>query len=233
MPLLLVLLFIIVPIAELALLIQVGQLIGVWWTVAILIADALLGSFLLRTQSRAAWQRFNDAINRRADPAPGGRGRRAGDLRRRPAADARLHHRHLRPAVPVPAHADPAARAARPARRAAGSSARCRARRRRRPTAACATPTTSRATPSTSTPTIWTRRDERPRSSAPAQEAGRYRRGHVLVGRRGDRAVRPRPRRRPASARTARSPRARSPSPSRAASRSARSPRPASSRRRS
>ena len=63
MPLLLVLLFIIVPIAELAVLIQVGQLIGVWWTVAILIADALLGSYLLRTQSRAAWQRFNDAIN--------------------------------------------------------------------------------------------------------------------------------------------------------------------------
>jgi UPF0716 protein FxsA len=62
MPLLLVLLFIIVPIAELAVLIQVGQLIGVWWTVAILIATALLGSFLLRTQSRAAWQRFNDTV---------------------------------------------------------------------------------------------------------------------------------------------------------------------------
>jgi UPF0716 protein FxsA len=63
MPLLLVVLFIVVPIAELALLIQVGQLIGVWWTVAILIADAILGSYLLRTQSRAAWRRFNEAIN--------------------------------------------------------------------------------------------------------------------------------------------------------------------------
>lgn len=62
MPLLLVILFIVVPIAELALLIQVGQLIGVWWTVAILIADALLGSYLLRTQSRAAWRRFNEAV---------------------------------------------------------------------------------------------------------------------------------------------------------------------------
>ena len=60
MPLLLVLLFIVVPIAELALLIQVGQLIGVWWTIALLIADALLGSCLLRAQSRrglAALQR--------------------------------------------------------------------------------------------------------------------------------------------------------------------------------
>ena len=63
MPLLLVILFIVVPIAELAVLIQVGQLIGVWWTIAILIADALLGSFLLRTQSRAAWRRFNEALN--------------------------------------------------------------------------------------------------------------------------------------------------------------------------
>jgi UPF0716 protein FxsA len=62
MPLLLVLLFIVVPIAELALLIQVGQLIGVWWTILLLIADALLGSWLLRTQSRAAWRRFNDAL---------------------------------------------------------------------------------------------------------------------------------------------------------------------------
>src|SRR5215210_5803058 len=62
MPLLLVLLFIVVPIAELALLIQVGQLIGVWWTILLLIADALLGSWLLKTQSRAAWRRFNEAL---------------------------------------------------------------------------------------------------------------------------------------------------------------------------
>src|SRR3954454_22909289 len=62
MPLLLVVLFIVVPIAELALLIQVGQLIGVWWTILLLIADAILGSWLLRTQSRAAWRRFNEAL---------------------------------------------------------------------------------------------------------------------------------------------------------------------------
>jgi UPF0716 protein FxsA len=61
-PLLLVILFIVVPIAELALLIQVGQLIGVWWTIGLLIADALLGSWLLRSQGRAAWRRFNEAL---------------------------------------------------------------------------------------------------------------------------------------------------------------------------
>ena len=63
MRLVLILLFIIVPIAELALLIQVGQAIGVWWTVALLIADAVLGSWLLRTQGRLAWRRFVSATN--------------------------------------------------------------------------------------------------------------------------------------------------------------------------
>ena len=55
--LLLVVLFIAIPIAELAILIQVGQLIGVWWTIALLIADAVLGSMLARSQGRVAWRR--------------------------------------------------------------------------------------------------------------------------------------------------------------------------------
>jgi UPF0716 protein FxsA len=63
MPLLLIILFIVVPIAELAVLIQVGQLIGVWWTIGLLIADAVIGSLLLRTQGRAAWRRFVTAMN--------------------------------------------------------------------------------------------------------------------------------------------------------------------------
>jgi UPF0716 protein FxsA len=58
----LVLLFIAVPLAELAVIIQVGQLIGVWWTIGLLLADSLLGSWLLRHQGRAAWRRFNQAL---------------------------------------------------------------------------------------------------------------------------------------------------------------------------
>jgi UPF0716 protein FxsA len=58
----LVLLFIVVPIAELAVVIQVGQEIGVAWTVAILVADSILGSVLMRAQGRTAWRRFNEAI---------------------------------------------------------------------------------------------------------------------------------------------------------------------------
>lgn len=60
--LLLILLFIVVPIAELYVIIKVGEAIGILPTLAILIADALLGSVLLRHQGRAAWVRFNRAL---------------------------------------------------------------------------------------------------------------------------------------------------------------------------
>src|SRR5215212_857393 len=69
MRLLLVVLFIVVPIAELAVLIQIGQLIGVWWTIALLVADAVLGSLLARSQGRLAWRRFNEALRAGRVPA--------------------------------------------------------------------------------------------------------------------------------------------------------------------
>jgi UPF0716 protein FxsA len=64
MPLvLLFILFIAVPIAELYVIIQVGQAIGALPTVAILVADSILGTILMRTQGRAAWRRFNAAVS--------------------------------------------------------------------------------------------------------------------------------------------------------------------------
>jgi UPF0716 protein FxsA len=62
MPLLLILLFIVVPIVELFVIIQVGEAIGVLPTIALLIADSVLGSMLMRSQGRAAWRRFNAAL---------------------------------------------------------------------------------------------------------------------------------------------------------------------------
>src|SRR5215207_9934593 len=62
MPLLLFILFIVVPILELYVLIQIGQSIGVLPTIALLIADSVLGAALMRSQGRAAWLRFNTAI---------------------------------------------------------------------------------------------------------------------------------------------------------------------------
>ena len=59
---LLVLLFIVVPLVELYVIIQVGQAIGVWWTLALLVADSVAGSVLMRSQGRAAWRRFQAAL---------------------------------------------------------------------------------------------------------------------------------------------------------------------------
>lgn len=64
----LVALFIIVPIVELYVIIQIGSLIGVWPTIALLLADAVLGSLLLRHQGRGAWRRFNAALAERRFP---------------------------------------------------------------------------------------------------------------------------------------------------------------------
>jgi UPF0716 protein FxsA len=63
MPLLLLLaLFIVVPLAELYVILKVGDAIGVIWTILLLAADSVLGSLLLRSQGRAVWRRFNEAL---------------------------------------------------------------------------------------------------------------------------------------------------------------------------
>jgi len=65
---LLVVLFIVVPIVELYVIVQIGGLIGIWPTLALLLADAVLGSLLLRHQGRGAWRRFNEALAERRFP---------------------------------------------------------------------------------------------------------------------------------------------------------------------
>jgi UPF0716 protein FxsA len=66
---LLVLLFVAVPLVELFVILQVGDLIGIWPTIAILIADSILGSVLMRSQGRASWRRFNAALGEGRPPA--------------------------------------------------------------------------------------------------------------------------------------------------------------------
>jgi UPF0716 protein FxsA len=58
----LIALFIIVPLAELYLILKVGDAIGAVWTILLLAADSVLGSVLLRTQGRAVWARFNTTL---------------------------------------------------------------------------------------------------------------------------------------------------------------------------
>jgi UPF0716 protein FxsA len=65
---LLVALFIVVPIVELYVIVQIGQAIGLVPTLLLLLADAVLGSLLLRQQGRGAWRRFNAALQERRFP---------------------------------------------------------------------------------------------------------------------------------------------------------------------
>ncbi len=63
MPLLvLIAVFIVVPLAELYVILKVGDAIGVGWTLLLLVADSLLGSLLLRSQGRSVWRRFNTTL---------------------------------------------------------------------------------------------------------------------------------------------------------------------------
>jgi UPF0716 protein FxsA len=55
-------LFVLVPILEIYVIIQVGQAIGALWTIVLLIADSILGSLLMKSQGRAAWRRFQAAL---------------------------------------------------------------------------------------------------------------------------------------------------------------------------
>lgn len=63
MPLLaLIVLFIVLPLAELYVILKVGDAIGAVWTILLLAADSLLGALLLRSQGRSVWRRFNRAL---------------------------------------------------------------------------------------------------------------------------------------------------------------------------
>ena len=68
LPLLLIL-FIVVPLLELYVILQVGEAIGVLPTIGLLIVDSLLGVALMRSQGRRAWVRFNMAVSEGRVPA--------------------------------------------------------------------------------------------------------------------------------------------------------------------
>ncbi|HET7356598.1 MAG TPA: FxsA family protein [Nocardioidaceae bacterium] len=66
---LLALLFVVVPVLEIYVLIQVGQVIGAWWTVLLLIADGMLGSYLVKHQGGRAWTALRQALDEHRVPA--------------------------------------------------------------------------------------------------------------------------------------------------------------------
>jgi len=62
-------LFVVVPLVEVYLLVQLGQAIGAWWTILILIADGILGSFLVKREGGRAWRALQDALTSQRMPA--------------------------------------------------------------------------------------------------------------------------------------------------------------------
>jgi len=62
MAVLLVVLFLVTPVVEIYVIIQVGQQIGALATVALLIAESALGAWLVRREGRRAWEALRSAI---------------------------------------------------------------------------------------------------------------------------------------------------------------------------
>ncbi len=65
----LVLLFIVTPLIELAVLVYLGTLLGVLYTILIVIATGLIGAFLAKNQGLATFSRIGSSIERGVLPA--------------------------------------------------------------------------------------------------------------------------------------------------------------------
>ena len=61
--------FIVVPLVEIYVLIQVGQVIGPWWTILLLILDSLFGTWLIRREGGRAWLSLRVALESGRMPA--------------------------------------------------------------------------------------------------------------------------------------------------------------------
>ena len=61
--------FLLVPLIEIALFIQVGGWLGLWPTLAIVVVTALLGTWLVRSQGRAELERLRGSMRGLRDPS--------------------------------------------------------------------------------------------------------------------------------------------------------------------
>ena len=66
---LLALLFFGVPLLEIIVLIQVGQAIGPWWTILLLVVDSIFGAWLMRREGRKAFEALSEALRSGRMPA--------------------------------------------------------------------------------------------------------------------------------------------------------------------
>ena len=61
--------FVVVPLVEIYVIIQVGEVIGAWWTILLLIADSLFGAWMVKREGGRAWRALRTALEERRMPA--------------------------------------------------------------------------------------------------------------------------------------------------------------------
>lgn len=68
-PWLLVVAFVVVPLVEIWTILQVGRVIGPWWTIGLLVVDSLIGSWLVKREGGKAWRALRSALESGRMPA--------------------------------------------------------------------------------------------------------------------------------------------------------------------
>ncbi len=61
--------FLVVPLVEVYVLVQVGQVIGPWWTILLLIAVSVAGAWLVRREGARTWRALRTALSTGRMPA--------------------------------------------------------------------------------------------------------------------------------------------------------------------
>ena len=65
----LALLFVVLPLVEIYFIVQLGQAIGPWWTILVLVAAGALGSWLVKREGGRAWRALQEALASHRMPA--------------------------------------------------------------------------------------------------------------------------------------------------------------------
>jgi len=61
--------FVAVPLVEIWTILQVGRVVGPWWTIALLVLDSIIGSWIIRREGGRAWAALREAITGGRMPA--------------------------------------------------------------------------------------------------------------------------------------------------------------------
>ncbi|UFN45028.1 FxsA family protein [Nocardioides okcheonensis] len=61
--------FVAIPLAEIWVILQVGQLVGAWWTIVLLVLDSLVGAWLVKREGGRAWRALRQTLQEGRMPA--------------------------------------------------------------------------------------------------------------------------------------------------------------------